>query len=184
MMATTHAFAGLALAAAVAVVAPSLGTAAAVGGIAGGLAPDLDLLADHRRTLHFPVLCWLLATPAVVLALLAPSAVTVGAALFWTTAALHAVSDVFGGGLSPRPWEATSELGVYAHTRGEWLPPRRWIRYDGAPEDLALATLLALPGLLVFEGPVRWLAVAGLGVSVVYVAVRKRLPDWTPERFQ
>jgi hypothetical protein len=64
---------------------------------------------------------------------------------------------------------------VYDHVRRRWIAPRRWIRYDGAPEDLALAGVLAVPSLVVFESPVREGVLAALGVSAVYVLLRKPL---------
>ena len=66
---------------------------------------------------------------------------------------------------------------MYVHPAGEWVRPRRWIRYDGAPEDLLAAAVFSIPGLVLFDGWVRTLTVVGLVVSVLYVAVRKRLPD-------
>lgn len=67
---------------------------------------------------------------------------------------------------------------MYLHPRNRWLAPKRWVRYDGAPEDLVLTGVLSVPGLLLFEGPVRTLTVAGLVVGVVYTVVRKRVPDY------
>ena len=177
MMATTHALFGMALGAVALFVAPEYATVAIVAGGLGGLFPDLDLAGDHRKDLHFPVYSSLAAVPALALAALAPSAVTIGAGVFLASAALHAASDALGGGLELRPWEATSEEAVYDHFNGRWIRPRRWIRYDGAPEDLLLAGLLSLPGLFVFDGAIRTLTVVGLAASVVYVAVRKRLPE-------
>jgi hypothetical protein len=183
MMSTTHAAAGLALAAAFALLAPALGlpaalgVAAAVGALAGGVFPDLDLVATHRKTLHFPVYYGLAAVPALALAALEPTALTVGAVFFLVSATVHCASDVLGGSVEARPWEAREQRAVYLHARQRWLPARRLIRYDGAPEDLAAATLLAVPGLLVFDGELRAITVAMLLVSAGYVAVRKRLPD-------
>ncbi|WP_435176196.1 metal-dependent hydrolase [Halorussus sp. AFM4] len=178
MMNTTHAAMGVALATPLAFAAPELAPTAALAGFAGGAFPDLDLLGgQHRRTLHFPVYYSVAAIPAGVLAALFPTAATVAAAFFLLSAGLHCVADAAGGGLELRPWEATDDRGVYVHPKGAWVPPRRWIRYDGAPEDLLLAGVLSLPGLLVFDGAVRALTVVGLLVSVVYVAVRKRLPE-------
>jgi hypothetical protein len=165
-------------------VAPALAPAAAVGGVAGGIFPDLDLALAHRRTLHFPVYYWIPAGVAAAAAVLAPGPVTVAAAAFFVAAALHSAADALGGGLELRPWEATSDRGVYLHHRGTWLRPRRWVRYDGAPEDLALAALLSVPSILLFDGGLRALAVAGLVVSTAYTLLRKRLPEWTPERFR
>ncbi|MFC6764223.1 metal-dependent hydrolase, partial [Natrinema soli] len=76
MMATTHVFTGLAAVAPIAYVVPEFGVALAVGAILGGLAPDFDLVRTHRRTLHFPVAGLAVAIPAVVLAAVAPSTLT------------------------------------------------------------------------------------------------------------
>jgi hypothetical protein len=179
MMGTTHAGVGVAAAAALATTAPELGAVAAVAAIAGGFFPDVDMfLGTHRRTLHHPVGYTLLAVAALALAALVPRPATVAAASFLGTAALHALTDPLGPGDQLRPWLGTSEKGVYCHATGEWIAPRWWVRWDGAPEDLALTALLAVPGLLVFDGTVR-LLVAGLVVAGTgYALVRKRLPEY------
>jgi len=177
MMATTHALVGAALAAAVSVIAPELAPAALVAGLAGGAFPDLDLYGYHRRTLHFPSLYTVAAAMTGLVAVAAPTVVTVGAATFFVAAALHARMDRYGGGLELRPWQNTSDRAVYDHVRGRWRRPLRWVRYDGAPEDLLVATVFAVPPLLVFDGAVQLGVLAVLGVSGGYVAVRKRLPD-------
>ncbi|WP_435360972.1 metal-dependent hydrolase [Haloarchaeobius sp. DFWS5] len=184
MMATTHAFVGLLLAVAVNAVAPEFGIVAAFAGLAGGTFPDFDLAAVHRKTLHFPVWYSVATVPATIAAVLWPSAATVGLAVFLAAAAIHSASDVLGGGLELRPWEATSPHGVYVHPWKRWVAPRRYIRYDGAPEDFVVGALLAVPGLLVFDGWVQRLVLAGLAVSLFYTAIRKRLPELTPEQFR
>ncbi|MFC7046918.1 metal-dependent hydrolase [Halobacteriaceae archaeon GCM10025711] len=186
MMSTTHAFVGLLLASSMLFLAPEFAVVGAVAAMAGGVFPDLDLfVGEHRKTLHYPDYYWVAAAPAVAVAAFAPGPLTVGAAFFLVSAALHSASDALGGGLGLRPWEDTSDRrGVYLHSRRRWIPPRRWVRYDGAPEDLALAAAFALPGYLLFDGVVSQIVVAGLAVSVVYTAVRKRLPDLAPEFLQ
>jgi hypothetical protein len=183
MMGTTHAFVGVTMAAAVAAVAPELAVPAAVGGLAGGFFPDLDVAANHRRTLHFPVYYWLPALPTAAVAVAVPTAPTVGVALFFLAAAVHSASDVLGGGLERRPWLGTAEKGVYVHATRQWIRPRQWIRYDGAPEDLLLAAFLSLPGLVTFGGRIRTVVLASLGVSVAYTVTRKKLVEVVPERF-
>ncbi|MCT9095501.1 metal-dependent hydrolase [Haloarchaeobius sp. HME9146] len=184
MMATTHAFVGLLLAVAVNAVAPEFGLVAAIAGLAGGTFPDLDLAAVHRKTLHFPVWYSVATVPAAVAALVSPSPMTVGVAVFLAAAAIHSASDALGGGLELRPWEATSTRAVYIHPLKRWVEPRRYIRYDGAPEDFAVGAVFAVPGLLVFDGLVRQLVVGGLLVSFGYTVIRKQLPRITPERFR
>ena len=176
MMATTHALMGLALSALVTLVAPEYASVAAASGMAGGAFPDLDLYAGHRRTLHFPVYFTIAAVAAVGVAAFTPGAWTVGAAVFLAAAALHAATDALGGGLELEPWRATSDRAVYSHFHGRWIRPRRWIRYDGAPEDLALAVAVGVPASLAYGPTVRRVVVVLLAISAGYALVRKRLP--------
>ncbi|WP_134672381.1 metal-dependent hydrolase [Halorussus marinus] len=175
MMATTHALVGVALATAVARVAPEFTVVAIAGAVLGSVFPDFDLYADHRKRLHFPVYYSILAVPLIGIALAAPGPASVAAALFVVGAALHSLMDALGGGLELEPWRGTSERAVYDHFRGRWVPPRRWIRYDGAPEDAAFAALLGLPALAVHESPVREFVAGAVAISAGYALVRKPL---------
>lgn len=175
MMATTHVLAGVALAMSTLLFAPEAAPVALVAGAVGGLFPDLDLYASHRRDLHFPIYYSVVAVPSLGVAILAPSSMTVAVAMFLGAAALHSCMDVVGGGLELEPWRATSDRAVYDHYRGCWIAPRRWIRYDGAPEDLALAAILALPILYAFGSLAEPVVVGALTISIGYTAVRKRL---------
>ncbi len=181
MMATTHVFTGLAVVSPVAYLVPEFGTALALGAVVGGLAPDADLVFAHRRTFHFPVAGLAVAVPAVAAAALAPAAPTLAVAAFALTAWLHAASDSIGGGPEMDPWNERTDRAVYDHVRGRWLRPRRWIRYDGAPEDAALGVALAVPALLVFEGWPRAAVAGGIAVSLLYALLRRRLVAWTPD---
>ncbi|WP_265109955.1 metal-dependent hydrolase [Halosolutus halophilus] len=175
MMATTHALWGMVLALPALAIAPELAPIALVAGFVGGLVPDLDLYTGHRKTFHYPVYASIAAVPALTLALLAPSTLTVALGVGLAAAALHAVADVFGGGLELRPWEGTSERAVYSHYHDRWVRPRRWIRYDGAPEDLALAGFAAVPLAATGTRPVTAVVLAFVTVSAVYVLLRRHL---------
>lgn len=178
MMATTHAAVGLLLALPLAIVAPDLAAAGGLAAIVGGIFPDLDLFAGiHRKTLHFPDYYWAGAVPALLAAALVPTAATVAVAYFLLSAAVHSVSDAFGAGTEPRPWERTSAEAVYLHSRSRWLRPRYWVRYDGAPEDYLLTILFLSPGLAVFGPTVRRVAITLILAGGAYTLVRKRLPD-------
>ncbi len=181
MMATTHVFAGLAVVAPVAYVAPEFAVPLAVGAIVGALAPDVDLVFDHRRSFHFPVAGVVPAVVATALAVLATAPTTVAIAAAAVAAWLHAMSDALGGGPEMDPWTDPSNRAVYDHVRGRWLRPRRWIRYDGAPEDAALAVALATPALLVFDGWLTAFIVGAIALSIVYALLRRRLVAWTPD---
>jgi len=178
MMALTHGAVSVALVAlATPLVGDHAGPALLLVALVGGLAPDLDLLADHRKSLHYPIgysvlalgaLVGLLATGATLLAL---AAVAVGAA------ALHAWSDALAGSAEAEPWNPTTERAVYNHALGRWHRPRRYVRYSGAPEDGLLALVAA--GVAIAspatgptpEAGLWWLAVAAAG----YALTRRRL---------
>lgn len=175
MMAITHAMLGLLLAVPVALVAPEFATAAATGGLVGGVLPDLDLFGGiHRRTLHFPVAGPPIGVAACGVAFASPSTLTIALAIGLLSAGVHATADVFGAGEELRPWERTNPYAVYDHVRGRWL--RAWyvIRYDGAPEDLALAAALAIPVVGVYRD-LRWLIAGLLVAGTAYALTRKRL---------
>jgi hypothetical protein len=198
MMATTHALAGMALATATLALAPEHAPLALIAGAAGGVFPDLDLYAGHRRTLHYPLYYPLAALGALGLVALAGGAWTVVLAAFLVAAAAHSAMDVLGSGLELRPWEATSERAVYDHFNGRWIAPRRWVRYDGSVEDLGLAAAFSVPVVSLGPAPFADGALALLAISAAYVLVRKpmaaaverlvpRLPPrvhaYLPERF-
>lgn len=177
MMLPTHALVGMLLAVPVGLVAPEFATVALLGGFLGGGFPDLDMYTGHRKMLHFPVYYSLLAVVAAVGALLAPAAVTVAVATALVGAAVHCLTDVLGGGLELRPWEGSSDRAVYDHYRGRWITPRRWIGYDGSPQDFALSLGAGAPLLLVVHGPFQVLVTAMLLVALTYTVLRRRLAD-------
>jgi hypothetical protein len=180
MMLPTHALVGLALGATVAAVAPEHAAAALAGAFAGSVLPDFDLYTGHRRRLHYPTGYAVAALPAGAAAVLLGAPELVAVAVLCVGAALHCRMDRYGGGLELRPWEGTSDRAVYDHARGRWLRPRRWVRYDGAPEDVLLAALVGLPLVVLFDGPVRWVAVAALLVGGTYGLLRRRLAALAP----
>lgn len=180
MMLPTHALVGLALATPMLVLAPEHATAALLGGLVGGLLPDMDLYAGHRRTLHYPSGYALAAVPAAIGAVVLTTPLLVGLAFLLVAAALHCQMDRLGGGLELRPWEGRSERAVYDHVRGRWRRPRRWVQYDGAPEDVLLTLTLAVPLLLVLERPFSHLAMAAVVAGVGYGVLRRRLPALAP----
>ena len=177
-MTTTHVAAGVVLASPFVLVRPDLAPVAAAAAMVGGAFPDIDVaVGTHRKTLHFPVYYWVPALGAGAVAVARPGPATVAVCLFFLAAAVHSASDVYGGGAEARPWEGRSDRAVYVHALGRWIAPRGFVRYDGAPEDVALVVALSVPVVVLFGPPVRTILLAGVGVSLLYAAVRKRLPD-------
>lgn len=178
MMLPTHALVGLAVALPLALGVDTGGDLVLAAGLVGAIIPDLDMYVGHRKTLHYPVYFTLAAVIAVFIAVVWWVPATAALVAFCLGAALHCLADAYGGGLELRPWEATSDRAVYDHYRGTWVAPRRWIRYDGAPEDFAVAVAIGVPLLVGLDGPFRWLVFACLGVATVYSAIRRTLPTF------
>jgi hypothetical protein len=193
MMALTHGFVGLAVATLVLPVvpepvAPTLVLAAA---FVGGVLPDLDVLATHRRTLHYPVISSLLAVATLAVFLVTASPWTLLAGVFLGAAALHSLSDVLGGSAERAPWDPVTEFGVYNHVLRRWHRPRRFVRYSGAPEDFLLGAAFAavalrspgttptvdrlLVGLVVVAGGY---TLARKRLGAISTGVEARLPSW------
>ncbi len=177
MMATTHVLAGMLLGLAVAPLSPGDATTLVLAGAAGGLAPDLDAFGEHRRDLHFPIIGSLVALTVLAASIPTSSSTLALLGAFVGAAALHAVSDVLGGGRSLRPWEDGVERAVYSHVHGRWWRPRELIPYDGSAHDLALAAGLGLLTLTLVDVPsLRTLVAVLLVVSTAYALVRRHIP--------
>lgn len=179
MMAFTHLLASLALATLVSPLVPeSVGLPVVLAtAVVGGLAPDLDLLARHRRTLHYPV-----GFPVLALVALGVFAATgVGAAfllaLGTAAAALHVLADLLGGSAEPAPWNPVTEFGVYNHVSDRWHRPRRVVQYSGSRGDFLLGTGCGLVALgSPVTAPAVDVAVAALVVAAGgYTLARRRL---------
>jgi hypothetical protein len=179
MMATTHALAGIAVASVTLYFSPEQAPVAMAAAAVGGIFPDLDLYAGHRQTLHYPIYYPLVAGLAFGAVAFVSTPLTIAAAWFLIGAALHAVMDTFGGGLELRPWKATSNRAVYDHFNNRWLAPRRWIRYDGAPEDVLLAATFAVPAITVGPSQFDTIAVGLVVLSVAWALVRKPMAEVT-----
>jgi uncharacterized membrane protein YeiH len=184
MMLPTHAVVGLAVASPLLVFAPEHAAAALTGGLFGGVLPDLDLYAGHRRSLHYPSGYTLAALPVGVAAALFPSPLLVALAFLLVGAAFHCRMDRYGGGLELRPWEGTSERAVYDHVRGRWRRPKRWIPYDGSVEDVLLLAVLGVPLAFVLPVPFEWIAAGALLVGVTYGLLRRWLATLAPTVFE
>ncbi|MFC7202600.1 metal-dependent hydrolase [Haloferax namakaokahaiae] len=179
MMATTHAAAGLSLATALVVVAPEFATVAAIAALVGGVFPDVDLfVGTHRKSLHFPVYYTVAGLLVGAFALAFPGPLLVAVAFFFLSAGVHSITDWFGAGDELRPWNRTSPRAVYVHPLRRWLRPKYIVRYDGAPEDLALTLLLFVPGFLAFDGAIRVFVAVGVAIALFYTGFRKRMPEW------
>lgn len=179
MMAFTHLFMSLSLATLVSplisehVAPPVVLTVAVI----GGFAPDLDLLARHRRTLHYPV-----GFPVLAIVMLGVFATTgVGAALLlsllFAATTLHVLADLLGGSAERTPWNPVTEFGLFNHVLGRWHRPLRVVKYSGSRGDLLIGAgcgLVAIGSSV--TPPAIDIAIASLVVAAAgYTLTRKRL---------
>jgi len=184
MMLPTHILFGAVIAAPTVWIIPQSTEIAVAAAIMGSILPDLDLVAQHRRTLHSPWYFSGCAAAALIAAIVYPSPATLFAVFFLLGAAIHSTVDIVGGGLGLRPWEANDDRGVYDHYRDRWIEPKRWIPYDGSPHDFVLLLALTLPLLLVYDPMIQRLLLLNLAAAFVYVLIRKQLVEWAPARFK
>lgn len=182
-MATTHGFLGGLLALPMFILAPELSIFAFVAAFIGGVFPDLDLYYGHRRLLHYPIYYSIASLGVFPLLFLALNMFTATVWFFLAGAALHCLSDRFGGSKDSRPWENDSGKAVYSHYHGEWWAPKKWIRYDGSPEDFLIMFVASLPALYVIEGELRLLAGVLVVVSFFYTLLRKKGMEIIPDMF-
>lgn len=183
-MLPTHVLIGAVFASLTVFVAPEHAMVALAAAVMGSILPDLDMVFQHRRTFHYPLYYSVLAGALLLAAVVYPSDATVFAAFFTAGAAIHSVSDIFGGGLGLRPWEANDDRGVYYHYGNRWIPPKRWVPYDGSPHDFVVDVVLVIPLLLLYDGLIQQVLYIVLGISAVYVLVRKKMVEIAPERFR
>ncbi len=178
----THILVGMLYGTALALLGPVPAVAAVLAGGIGGLLPDIDMVAVHRRTLHAPVLHVLGAAVCGALVAVRPDPATGTLAAMMGGMALHSASDVLGGGKELRPWERTDDRAVYCHMTGSWWRARRLL-YDGSPMDLVVAMVAG--GAVLVAGPAgtRPLAAGMLLAGTVYVVLRRPIAAAIPGRY-
>lgn len=152
-------------------------------GAVGGLLPDLDMVADHRRTLHFPVGFPLAALASAGWWLARPSTLALAATALFAGAAAHSLMDLLGSGRELRPWERVNDDGVYNHVLRRWHRPRRFV-YDGSRGDLLIAAATTLPVMALGSRRVRFGAAALLALAAVYATIRRRLAAAIADEFE
>ncbi len=177
MMLPTHVLVGLSLATPLALVAPEMTPAIVIGTVIGSIAPDLDVLARHRRTLHFPTGYAVAGIPAVGVSVIRPSLAAVTIATGVAAATVHCRMDVYGGSHELRPWERNTDRAVYDHLRGRWQPAKRWVQYDGSRSDLVVSLIAAIPPVVLLPETSRVIVAGAVGIALVYTAFRRRIPD-------
>lgn len=152
-------------------------------GLVGGAVPDFDMYYGHRKTLHFPVYYFLVSVLSVFVTQILfgmGSSWWSGGVLFTvfiTSAWMHCVMDVFGGGLELHPWRGESSRAVFSHYHDEWVAPKTGVGYDGSWRDMGLVSVLSAGILLMSSNSlVTYTVIVLFSISFVYTVLRRRLP--------
>jgi hypothetical protein len=169
MMAITHGLVSVAVAATLLPFGPEYAASPVLAAVlVGGIAPDLDVFAAHRKTLHYPVGYTGLALALVGMYTAVPRFSLWLVCVAVASAAVHSLSDILAGSVEREPWNPTTERAVYNHFLGGWHRPRRYVRYSGAVEDFlvglacgALAVAAPATGPVADRGLLALVACAG-----------------------
>jgi hypothetical protein len=178
MMISTHVLMGANLGLIIGMFEPSLGTAAIAAGVLGSIIPDLDMMAEHHRTLHRPFQ-FLGVTGALYLIFTATASNLAAFTLFTAAAAsLHSFSDILSQGKTKHPEVKKDERAVYNHLGNKWMKPKRIIN-EASSRDLAATTILAIPLLTLLDGGFAYLTV----LAVTFGCAQHFLRDWFTKHY-
>ncbi len=175
-MPTTHALAGGFLGVTASFLVPGDLGSLVIAGMIGGVLPDLDILVEHRKTLHRPlefnlVLALLLLGYVVFQQHFLTLSILLASGLV-----LHVVLDVMSQGKTMNPSLRKDDRCVYNHLQEEWVAPKRWVPV-GSWKDLMLSAVFATP-LIYLTGPyVSLVSFFMLSVSLGYFLVSDRLTE-------
>lgn len=179
-MAPTHVFASLLLASPLLLVSPESALLVFIPAFIGGFFPDLDLFFGiHRKSLHFPMMYLSLAVFSGILAAVYTTNITIVLAAFTIGICSHVFGDILGAGLEHKPWEKTSDKGVYNHMSEEWISPTHIIGYDGSLKDLFVLILMSPVVFYMYRdiAYMREFVASVIVIGIIYSILRKILPE-------
>lgn len=147
---------------------------ALITGFLGGIFPDIDLVKNHRKTLHFPIYYPLGLLTASFAYLLYTETALLYIALFLSSATFHTLIDVFSGGLAPVKFKKPKKFPIYNHYQDKWIELKP-LTYDGSPTDFLVS--LTIGSILVYtmNSLFVYLAAILLIISTVYFTFRMRI---------
>jgi hypothetical protein len=127
-------------------------------GMLGSVIPDLDMIAEHRETLHRPFQMLAVFSLFAVIFAFYPLHQVVLVAIFAFSMSLHCFMDVLSNGKTMRPLENPDDRAVYNHVSERWIKPKRFVLEGSFPDILltvffGAALITALPDYaLLFAG--------------------------------
>lgn len=141
--------------------------------ILGALLPDLDIKADHRKSLHFPFIY-------LFLGLITYTASFHYLSALFLSAGLHCLMEVVGNDAGE--YVKRKKGAVYDHLRGKWISGLNLIERDGGSRDLLL--LFALSGITLVVSSsqeIFLITFVSLISGFLYFRIRDRVGDIFPD---
>lgn len=119
-------------------------------GMLGSVIPDLDMIAEHRKTLHRPFQMFAAFSLFLAIFIFYPAHHIALISLFVFSMSLHCFMDVLSNGKTMRPRENPDDRAVYNHISQEWIKPKRLVLEGSLPDILltigvGTALIFALP---------------------------------------
>lgn len=90
-------------------------------GAVSGFLPDLDMLWEHRRTLHRPIQYLVAGTILVGSFLITRNGFLAMVSTLFLGASLHGFMEILTNGKTKRPHKKPDKRGVYNHVSGRWI---------------------------------------------------------------
>ncbi len=141
--------------------------------IIGAFLPDLDVRANHRRTLHLPFFY------PVIAAVFYLTSFYQFSALF-LSASLHCIMEIAGNDAGEYVDE--DKGAIFNHLSGEWISGRYWIKRDGGPRDLLLLLCISVIGLTISPSlEIVLITLISLISGLFYHVIRDRVEEIFPD---
>lgn len=182
MMFPTHILLGGFLSLSSFLFAPGYVELAVLSGMAAAVLPDIDMLLEHRKTLHRPFQFLALALFAGLLMLLLTVPWTVALFFGLLSVSAHGFSEILSSGKTLRPYQKKDDRAVYNHLSHRWIEPRRWVM-AGSGRDLLVSAVSGAVLLYYTEGLPRYASAACLGWAVLYYLLNRKVKDWITEEY-
>jgi hypothetical protein len=173
MMLTTHILAGASLGLLFLSSDPEVVFPVMIVGLFGSIFPDLDMFAEHRKTLHRPFQMLIVsALFALVFTVYSVQAILL-AAVFTFSMSLHCFMDILSNGKTMHPRTDPDDRAVYNRVTDSWIEPRRLV-LDGSVPDMILTIVFGII-LVVLLPSYSMVFYTFMGAGVLYTLLTFRL---------
>lgn len=172
-MLPTHILAGGVIGLVLSVLALEMQVSMICVGMIASVLPDLDMLLEHRKTLHRPLQFSLFAIALFGLYLAFNTSLLLLLSVIFASAGLHTVSEILGQGKTMNPDLKKDNRCVYNHLKRVWIKPRRLIKV-GSFRDLVLSAIFSIPLLAIGDQLVSIMSILILVAGVIQFL----LNDW------